>query len=80
MAANERQTQIIQNLITSSPVLLKIDNIQQVGDERPDNHLYSITCRCGGRVHIVLEQDKNAEWAAIADEKHKQHIERAHKK
>jgi hypothetical protein len=78
MSAKQRQMQIIQDLIKSSPVLLRIDNIQHVGDERPDNHLYSIKCRCGGWVHIMLEQDKDADWTKVADDKHEQHIVRAH--
>ena len=80
MGARERQTQVIQRLIAGSLVLLKIDNVQQVGDERPDNHMYSLTCRCGGWVHIMLEQGKDAEWEAIAEEKHRQHIAKAHSK
>lgn len=59
MSAKERQMQIITKLMSNSPIRLKVDKVFQVGNERPDNHMYSLGCECGGWVRITLEQDKD---------------------
>jgi hypothetical protein len=79
MSAKKRQQTIISALMESAPVNLKVDRVFQVGDERPDNHIYSLACECGGFVRINLDQDKDGEWASYAQEKLDQHLAQSHK-
>jgi len=79
MSAKKTQQRIISALMESAPVNLKLDRVFQVGDEKPDNHIYSLSCECGGFVRINLDQDKDGEWASHAQQKLDQHLTQSHK-
>jgi hypothetical protein len=79
MSAQDRQSQTIRELIQGSPVKLRVDSEFPVGDQRPENRLYSLACECGGLIRIMFDQGKDAEWATTAQEKLTQHIQSAHK-
>jgi hypothetical protein len=47
MSALERQTQIVRDLIIRAPQLgLQIERVEQVRDENPDMHFFTLSCSC----------------------------------
>lgn len=67
MSALDRQTQIVQNLIVRAPHLgLQIERVEQVGDESPDFHVFTLSCSCREFIDIEFEQDQDGGWVTTA--------------
>jgi hypothetical protein len=62
MKASERQLEIVTGMIQRAPVSMTLDAVNQVGDESPDTHRYTIGCACGDTIHITLEQGEEGFW------------------
>jgi hypothetical protein len=67
MSALDRQTQIVQDLIIRAPHLgLQIEGVQQVGDQTPDTHMFTLSCSCQDWVYLGFDQGKEGEWVMKA--------------
>jgi hypothetical protein len=63
MSALDRQTQIVHDLIIRAPHLgMQIERVEQVGDESPDMHFFTLSCSCGEFFDIEFEQGKEGMW------------------
>ena len=67
MSALDRQTQIVRELIVRAPDLgLQLERVEQVTDEAPDFHIFTLSCSCREFVDIEFEQDKEGAWVMTA--------------
>ena len=67
MSALDRQTQIVRDLIIRASQLgLQIERVEQVGDETPDMHFFTLSCSCGEFIDLEFEQDKEGMWVMTA--------------
>jgi hypothetical protein len=41
---------------------MQIETVQQVGDQTPDSHIFTLTCSCGEFLHLGFDQGKDDEW------------------
>lgn len=70
MSAKERQMQIVQGFIDRSRLGMQIEQVQQVGDETPNSHIFTLSCSCGDFVAIGFDQDKtDSEWVFGTEKK-----------
>ncbi len=81
MSAQQTQRQIAEQIIKVSPVRLKLDSVNQLGDEAPDTHRYGFGCLdCGDKfIYITFEQGKENEWQSMASRRVQEHIDQCHK-
>ncbi len=82
MSVKERQRQIIERIIQTAPIRLQLQYVNQLGDETPDTHRYSLGCLdCNDKwILIDLEQNKEAEWELVAGRRLQQHLDLFHKR
>ena len=78
MSALDRQTQIVHDVIDRSRLGMQIENIQQVGDQTPDSHIFALSCSCGEFIYIGLDQGKNGEWLITAKQQILSHAQAKH--
>jgi hypothetical protein len=79
MSSRDRQTQIVQDLIIRSPHLgLQIEGIEQVGDETPDHHVFTLSCSCREFIEVEFEQGKEGMWVMTALNTIRSHAQAKH--
>jgi hypothetical protein len=64
--ALQRQADIVQGLIDRSRLGMQIEGFQQVGDETPDTHIFTLSCTCQDFLHLGFDQGKDGEWVMKA--------------
>jgi hypothetical protein len=79
MSARDRQTQIVHDLIIRVRHLgLQIENVEQVGDEIPDHHIFILSCSCGEFVDVEFEHGKDGMWVMTALNTIRSHAQAKH--
>jgi hypothetical protein len=79
MSALDRQTQIVHDLIIRAPHLgMQLERVEQVGDETPDFHIFTLSCSCGEFVDVEFEQNKEGMWVMSALNTIRAHAEAKH--
>jgi hypothetical protein len=78
MNAKERQLEIVNGMIQRSPVGMTLDYVNQMGNESPDTHRYTISCGCGDIIHITLEQNQEGSWVTQTLGAFRSHVESKH--
>ena len=80
MDTGRMQLQIIEKLISTSPFPLKLDSVNQLGDESPAARRFGIGClQCVNRIiYISFEPDHEKTWGAEAQSRLDQHIRMYH--
>lgn len=79
MSAIERQTQIVQDHIVRAPHLgLQIEGVQEVGDQTPDSHIFTLSCSCEDFVHLGFDQGKEGMWVMTALNTIRSHAQQKH--
>jgi hypothetical protein len=70
MSARNRQLQIVQGFIDRSGLGMLIEQVQQVGDETPNSHIFTLSCSCGDLVNIGFDHGKtDSEWVFGTEKK-----------